>query len=101
MQQGAGPKALIRSQARRTELMQGQRLPQARLLPRKLAVHLKDRFRSEQSVPRQHGDRHRAHARVQRNVACTAVAKVECDPAAGDDRDAASDHVFGDQVPVL
>jgi hypothetical protein len=49
-------------------------------------------------MPRQHGDRHRAHARLQRDVACTAVGKVECDPAAGDDCDAASDHVFGDQV---
>ena len=34
----------------------------------------------------------------ERDVACTAVGKVECDPAAGDDRDAASDHVFGDEV---
>jgi len=78
------------------KLMQGQRLPQARLLRWSLSRPLKDRFRRGQSVPREHGDRHGAHARVQHDVACTAVAKVECDPAAGDDCDAASDHVFGD-----
>ena len=51
-------------------------------------------------MPRKHCGRHGAYARVQRDVACTAVGKVECDLAAGDDCDAASDHVFRDKVAL-